>query len=412
MTRLIAGHKLAAADVIIRYVGRPCHDEPERPCYLFIMSHDVDLLAPSKSAASSVAPFNQGPGNQSVAIQLWIIGALAPVLLMLIGKFGEYDFAAFWVAGRQVLDGTAGSIYSTAATQVYADRLGLGGATIFPYPPHALFLYVPFAAIPYIPGYFVWNVVSAACFAWATRSYLPAGFPVVLTILTPAALICLDFGQTGLIFGALWLWAFRGKWAALAVMTFKPHLGILGALSLKTHAALVKTSLLAAVLIGASILLFGFALWLGFIDHSLGHGQRLTVMKRWLFAGVGPAMAYGLWGWVPFAAAGALMLARNVNVFTAATASFLVSPYAFHYDMPVASLGFGLLVFTHWREMPVGHRIPIALGFLSPAIAISGAWWVPPLLLWSLWTQIKYPVPGISGNNGTKESQVLGVAHA
>jgi hypothetical protein len=84
-------------------------------------------------------------------------------------------------------------------------------------------------------------------------------------------------------------------------------------------------------------------------------------------------------------------------VFTAATASFLVSPYAFHYDMPVASLGFGLLVFGHWREMPIGHRIPVALGFLSPVIAMIGAWWMPPLLLWSLWTQIKYcaasPIP-------------------
>lgn len=331
--------------------------------------------------------------NRSTAIQIWIIGSLAPLLLILIGKFGEYDFAAFWVAGRQVLDGAAGSIYSTSATKIYADMLGLGGATVFPYPPHALFLYVPFALIPYIPGYITWNLVSAAFFYWAAKPYLPRGFPPILAILTPAAIICLDFGQTGLLFGALWLLAFRGKWAAVAVMTFKPHLGILSILALRSRAAFVKTSILAAVLIGASILLFGIALWLGFFEHSLGHGQRFTLMKRWLFAGVGPAMAYGLWGWVPFAAAGGLMLARNVNVFTAATVSFLVSPYAFHYDMPVASLGFGLLIFTHWRDMPISHRIPVALGFLSPAIAIAGAWWVPPLLLWALWTQVKYPVP-------------------
>lgn len=354
------------------------------------MSSSPQVGALDERPISSGETPSDRPTNRSIAIQIWIIGALAPIALMLIGKFGQYDFAAFWVAGKQVLSGEAASIYSTAATQIYADRLGLGGATVFPYPPHALFLYVPFALIPYIPGYFAWNVVSAGFFYWAARPYLPAAFPPILTILTPAALICLDFGQTGLLFGGLWLLAFRGRWAAVAIMTFKPHLGILSILSLRRRDAFLKTSLLAAALIGASVLLFGVDLWLGFIEHSLAHGQRFTLMKRWLFAGVGPAMAYGMWGWIPFAAAGGLMLARNVNVFTAATASFLISPYAFHYDMPVASLGFGLLIFCHWDSMAVRHRIPIVFGFLSPAIAITGAWWVPPLLLWSLWTQIQY----------------------
>lgn len=331
------------------------------------------------------------PDNRSVAVQLWIIGALGPLLLLLSGPYGRYDFAAFWVAGTQVLSGDAAHIYSTAATQVYADQLGLGGATIFPYPPHALFLFIPFSLIPYIPGYIVWNLASALFFYWAARPYLPDDFPPILTILTPAAITCFDFGQTGLIFGGLWLLAFRGKWAAVAMLTFKPHLGFLSILSLKSRSAFLKTSLLAAVLIGASILLFGIALWPGFLEHSLGHSEKLgMMMKRWLFAGVGPAVAYGLWGWLPFAAAGGLMLARKVNVFTASTASFLISPYAFHYDMPVASLGFGLLIYCHWHSMPIRHRISAALGFLSPAIAIVGAWWVPPLLLWSLWTQIQY----------------------
>lgn len=337
-----------------------------------------------------MAEVGSRPINKSVAIQIWIIGALGPLFLLLSGPYGRYDFAAFWVAGKQVLAGNAAQIYSTVATQVYAEQLALGGATIFPYPPHALFLYVPFALIPYIPGYIAWNLVSSVFFSLAARPYLPDRFPLILSILTPAAITCLDFGQTGLIFGGLWLMAFRGKWAAVSLLTFKPHLGFLSILSLKDRSAFLKTSVLAAALVAASVLLFGAALWPGFLDHTLHHGEKFTVMKRWLFAGVGPAMAYGLWGWVPFAAAGGLMLARNVNVFTASTASFLITPYAFHYDMPVASLGFGILIFAHWNVMPIRHRIPIALGFLSPAIAIVGAWWVPPLLLWALWTQVQY----------------------
>lgn len=40
-----------------------------------------------------------------------------------------------------------------------------------------------------------------------------------------------------------------------------------------------------------------------------------------------------------------------------------------------------------WAKAKTGHGHVIA----KPAIAITGAWRVPPLLLWSLWTQIKSP---------------------
>lgn len=343
-----------------------------------------ELPTPEDAAKRNPQP------NRSTVIQLSIIGALIPLMVMIRREVGEYDFAAFWVAGRQVLSGEIANIYSAAATQAYAMQLGLAQPTVFPYPPHALFLYLPFAFIPYIPSYIVWNLVSAGFFYWAARPYLPERFPRLLSILTPAAITCIDFGQTGLIFGALWLLAFRGKWAAVAALTFKPHLGLLSILSLRDRSALLKTIVLASALIAASALVFVPRLWLGFAEHTVLHGERMAFMKRWLFAGVGPAMAYELWGWVPFAVAGALMLARNVNCFTASTASFLISPYAFHYDMPVAALGFGLLAFNHWGDMPIRHRLPVALGFLSPAIAVIGAWWIPPILLWALWTQVQY----------------------
>lgn len=339
------------------------------------------------------------PTNRSAAIQLWLIGMLVPGILlalsigMVFDGIADFDFSALWVAGRQALDGSAADVYSQVATKPYTDRLGVSYATNFPYPPHALFLYAPFAAIPYIPSYIVWNLFSGAIFLWAARPYLPSRLPLLFAILTPAALNCFRFGQTGLVLGALWLLAFRGKWPAVALMTFKPHMGMLSILSLRSRTSFVKTCVLAAAIVAASALVFGAALWLSFFDHLIGHGELVATRTKWQLNGVGPAMSYGYWGWIPFAAAGALMLARKVNVFTASTASFLISPFAFHYDMTVASLGFGLLAFHHWRDMPVGHRIATALGFMAPAIAIAGAWWVPPILLWALWIQVKYDVP-------------------
>lgn len=330
--------------------------------------------------------------NRSVTFQIWVIGALVPVTVILSALTVKRDFALLWAAARLAASGNASSIYNAALAQMLKDGLNWGEAAIFPYPPHALFFILPVGLMPYGLGLLVWDAASIALFIWAARPYLPDGFPHALSVLTPASLICLNFGQTGLLLGALWLLAFRGKWAAVALLTFKPHLGVLSILSVRNSANLVRVVLLALGLIAMSAILFGPALWPDFIKQVLGHGARVGLNQRWLFAGVGPAMAYGYLGWIPFAVAGVLLLARNVNAFTASTASFLISPFGFHYDMTVASLGFGLLIASRWHEMPIRHRIPAALGFLSPVVAIVGAWWVPPILLWALWAQTKYEV--------------------
>lgn len=328
-----------------------------------------------------------------------MIGALVPLAFILTGEWWKNDFATFWTAGMQVLSGESADIYRADAIEAYAERFAIV-AQPFPYPPHALLFFLPFALLPHLVGYFVWNLATAAFFMWCARPYLPRGFPAVLAALTPGALICFYFGQTGLLFGGLWLLAFRGKWAAVALLTFKPHLGPLAILSLKDRRAWLGTIAAVLALVAASALAFGPERWIEFVQLGLSHSTQIGSNKRWLVAGVGPAMGYGFLGWIPFAVAGALLLARNVNVFTAATATFLISPYGFHYDMPVASLGFGLAIFAHWHEMPIRHRIPMSLGFLTPAIAYAGVWWIPPILLWALWAQTHYKVE-LSGTPAT-----------
>lgn len=328
---------------------------------------------------------------------IWAIGAIVPLVILLSSEFGKNDFVVLWIAGSQVLAGDARGVYDVAATGVFADQFDLGKATIFPYPPHALFLFVPFALLRYHAAYVVWTVVTAAFFCWSAKPYIGGKLPLALAVLTPAAITCIAFGQTGLVFGGLWLLAFRGKWPAVAALTFKPHLGILSILSLRNRSALAGTIALTVALLGASAVLLGWSLWPSFFEHSFGHVARITSMKRWLFAGVTPAIGYGFIGWLPFAVAGALLLARNVNAFTAATASFLISPYGFNYDLPVVSLGFGLLLYRNWVNMPFRHRLPIALGFIVPVIAMAGAWWAPPILLWALWVQVQYGTGAFDG---------------
>ena len=102
-----------------------------------------------------------------------------------------------------------------------------------------------------------------------------------------------------------------------------------------------------------------------------------------------PLVGYGLAGHLIFAAAALLLLSRNFNVFTAATATFLVLPYAFHYDMTVANLGFAMLIFTRWEAMKLPEKLAACLGFLAPEFTTFGTWFVPPILLAGLYVQVR-----------------------
>ena len=322
----------------------------------------------------------QVSSNRSSALQLWAIGTIAPVLTILWNVFEtglRSDWAVLWEAGRMALAGDVGRLY-----------VAVEDGFNFPYPPHALLFFAPFAALPYAISYVAWNVLTAGFFLWAARPWLPQRFPPLLVLLTPGALMCLHFGQTGFLVGGLWLLAFRGSWASVALLTFKPHLGVLSILSIRSRRELIGTVLAALLLLALSIALFGLAAWREFFDHSLTHASELTLRRRWQFVGVSPALAYGLIGWLPFALAAGLLLMRRVNAFTAATAALLVSPYGFTYDMPLASLGIGLAIWNHWGGLGWGKRLGLALGFFVPTLASLGVWWMPPILLWALWVQV------------------------
>ena len=58
--------------------------------------------------------------------------------------------------------------------------------------------------------------------------------------------------------------------------------------------------------------------------------------------------------------------------FISATATFLILPYAFNYDMTVVSLGFALMLFRNWDDLPVWQRAALIGGYLSPQMTFLG----------------------------------------
>lgn len=307
---------------------------------------------------------------------LFALGSILP-LAFFLAKYSaggtSSDFLAMHKAGRAILSG--GAVY--------------GASTVFPYPPHSLFLFVPLSIPPFQIALILFSVLGAGLFLWAARKYLPEGFPSVLTICTPASLFCLYFGQTGLIVGALWLLAFRGNWAAVALLTIKPHLGLLSILSLRGRSAFILTCGLIILLVVASVAVFGFRLWPDFLAALHSQASLIRIRPQWSSIGVSPAMTFGIAAWLAFALAAVLLLAKRVTPFTAATASLLISPYAFLYDMPVAALGFALTLQSRWDDLGAADRGALIAAFLSPCFVFFAPWAVPPIILWALWAQIR-----------------------
>jgi len=338
-------------------------------------------------------------GGLSILIFLWLLGLACTVPKFGFGAIWESDYLNYWFAPRAVRAGI--NPYDVAAYQHY-------GLSIFPkayppqfnftYPPHSLFLFWPLSYLPAYVSWVTWSVLSLAFFWVAAKRALPPGLPSFLAVLTPATVFCLNFGQTSLIAGGLFLLAAGGSGVAAGLLTFKPQLGFLAAplLLLKGRKPVWIAITTTIVLIILSQLIFGG--WKDFVEHASGYqaGQIFDEEKKniWYIIGTTPAMGYGRLGMVIYMLVATIVLVRNFNVWTAATATFLISPYGFHYDMSVVTIGFVILLHSYWNRMSLWQRLVASLVFLAPVIVQFGTWWIPPIVLLGLFIQTQH-FPGV-----------------
>ena len=299
----------------------------------------------------------------------------------------DSDFASLWFAGHAVLDGTP--VYDVAALTELAKGWNANARYIpFVYPPFVLFLAVPCALLPMWLAFPLWNAVSLSLFCVAARSY-GRGWILV----TPATLICLLFGQYGLMIGALWLWAWRLRPWAVVLLTAKPHVGFLAGFPfLREPRRLVAPALIATSLFAASVAAFGIDVWPAFFHQAFGSYAEFVRKGGFpvmVLQAVTPMIGYGIPGALLYGFAAVVMVWRRLDVFTAATATFLISPYGFHYDLTVVCLGFGLLLAR--RQLQWFEQLICLLAFFSPLIVGYGTWLVPPILLLGLWVQCRNP---------------------
>jgi hypothetical protein len=366
-------------------------------------------------------------------ISVWLMGSIAVGGLLLrdlvytqgfaIPRFGAVwgrDFANVWIGGRLALSGITDRLYDAEQyAAVQKALLGLRGEYNYSYPPFSLFFATPLALLPYPLAFLVWIVGTAALFAWAARPYV-THLPLALVILTPSATMNIWAGQYGFVIGALWLFSFRalaGRQAvgglAAGLLAVKPHLALLlPAIFLYRRRFLTVSVALVVVAVAglASAIVFGPSLWQEYVTRAtstqyaiLSRAQdrfyfRLmpTTFVSFRYFSLGVAIVAQLVT-AGLALAGVWKVRRaewRTLAFVGATATFLILPYAFGYDMTVVSLGWVTLLHSRWNALTLSERVLLATAFVLPqaVLPLQSAHipLAPFILLGAFWVQIRH----------------------
>ncbi len=321
----------------------------------------------------------------------------------LIGR----DFVNSWMGARAALGGDPAAWFDF---QTYNGALRALFGADFPehnwsYPPHLLLFTWPLAFLSYLPAYAVWCALGfAVYFLVVARGEKRIGRLVMLAA-APAVLVNIFAGQNGffsaaLMIGALTLMDRRPVLSGVlfALLTLKPQLGLLVPLMLALTgrwrclaAAIVAT----LVLVAATALAFGPQVWIDYVKVAMPMQQIVLTHGSGIFPAMMPTAFMNAriahlpleWCWTIQAIVSAAAIAvvawtfwkprdRVLSLALFVTASFLVTPYAFNYDMVV----FGWVVAMlrdHDGSTMKDHRFALAVWTLPVSTILLGLATIP-----------------------------------
>jgi Glycosyltransferase family 87 len=284
------------------------------------------------------------------------------------------DFVNVYSAGSLVLEGRLGILYDVEAYRAFQSGLFEGALRHhnYSYPPVTLLYAWLFALLPYPAAWLIWLTGTGALFVQAARPYLrDAGIAGWAAILAPASIVNIWTGHYGFLIGALWLFAWRllprrpaTAGILIGLMLVKPHLAVLAPLVLlwrRQWTAFAAAAATVVALVLASALLFGLDLWVTYLGETALLQAAMVDDVGAFFMRMMPTLtpALALLGVPVWAAAAAQALAAIAALtillrhlprdsgeagLATATATFLILPYAFAYDMTAAGLA-GLILF-------------------------------------------------------------------
>jgi alpha-1,2-mannosyltransferase len=320
----------------------------------------------------------------------------------LIGR----DFVNTWMGAHSVF---AGGLVPWYDFDTYNAALAARFYPDFPhhywsYPPHLLLMIWPLAFLPYLPGYLVWSAIGMALYLLAASEGGRRRERLFMLAVAPAAWMNIFAGQNGFLTSALMIagLAQLGRRPVLSgicfgLLTIKPQLGLLLALMLVLTGqwrAIVAAVATTAALVAATGLLFGFEIWSEYIRQVLPVQSAILTEGQGIFTMMMPtAFMNARIAHAPLDVAWALQIAVSILAVAAVvwtywrrrdpvlsvalfvTASFLVTPYAFNYDMVV--FGWVLALLREKGGEPLDDRLAMAVWTLPVTAILLGLLGIP-----------------------------------
>ena len=359
----------------------------------------------------------------------WVVGSLLSLQLFytdythsdggrLEGKaFWGRDFVNLWGGGAFVREGGAGAIYDVETYRQFISTLfGPLKPHNYSYPPVTFPIAELFSFLPYGAALALWLIGTGALFVWAARHWWPREwYSPWLALLTPAALMNIWAGHYGFLIGALFLMGWKalgerkplqsGAWFGL--MLIKPHLALLVPLVLlirRQWVAIAAGAATGLVLMAVTSIAYGMEPWRAWLID--GGGKQLSLLDAggsfygFMSTSLATAilrfsddmtLALGAQALLALGAIAGLVAAalRRTPIpdlaMLTATATFLVLPYAFNYDLMVVTVA----ALRLWVEPEAtrAHRAAAILGFVAPQIGMYVAplaWPLTPFMLAAL----------------------------
>jgi alpha-1,2-mannosyltransferase len=332
------------------------------------------------------------------------------------------DFASFYAAGKLALAGTPQLAYDQAAHYLMQRQATGTDAPhqFFFYPPVYLLLCAPLAALPYLVAFAVFQVVTLMAFVGMMRSLLrwPGAAWLLPLLAFPAVFWTIGLGQNAFLnaalFGGFTLLLERRPLSAgllLGCLCYKPHFGLLAPVALlaaRKWRAFGGAAVVAALLAGASIALFGWDTWTAYLT-AFSHSDQVYATGAIDFAGIvtpfGAARLLGVPSKVAYVVQAVVAVAmvalvavvwlRNTShaarAATLVLATLLAVPLALLYDQLLLLVAIGWLLrearqtgLLTWERivllaiypltlvsLPLGQSTHIPLGLLVTVAVLS-----------------------------------------
>jgi alpha-1,2-mannosyltransferase len=369
-----------------------------------------------------------------------------------LGRPVGTDFLSFWTVSAALHRGETGAIYAAqklAALEQIADPAN-DRFYAWAYPPSALLVVYPLAALPYLWSLGAWLAVGLVGYLTALWRILPNKLTIWAGLAFPAVFVEFSHGQNGLLAAGLLGWALillpqRPYVAGLLIgaLTFKPQLGLVipFALAAGGHWRTIAVAAVTALALAAlPQLLLGSALWSDFVAslpyarsmlelplvayykmQSVFAAARLlgaTVSFAYLMQGLAAvaAVSVTIWAWRQPAA-------QELKNAVLVVAGLVATPFVLDYDLTLLALAAAWLVARGLEEraLPWERTILVAVCLVplaSRLVAQLSGVVVAPLaeaaLLVVLVRRIRLePSPiatGRSKTNGPRDTRPLGQA--